>query len=99
MEILKGYGVDTRILGILTRHWVHQPPPPKVGGYFREEFRSIRRITQTESVSTMILNIMMDPVAKYWLEDICDHKAVNQGLGYTVGDRVVSFYAYHTYKP
>ena len=49
-------------------------------------------VTQGESISPTLFYIIVDAMVRSWIADSCGLEAVNQGLGYLLGEWGIFFY-------
>jgi hypothetical protein len=65
----------------------------KQSGYYGDPFEATRGVTQGDIISPMIFNIVVDAVVHYWLSLVVDDGSEFNGLGHTVSEWLVLFYA------
>jgi hypothetical protein len=93
LEILERYGVGALTIQLLRRFWDRQLVVAKQGGHFGAAFPATRGVTQGDIVSPTIFNIVVDATVRYWLTLVLDDGSEFEGLGRTVQEQLVLFYA------
>ena len=66
LYILDGYGVGPRYLHLLHMYWERLQMVEQTGGYYRETFHGERGITQGDTLSPTIFNVVVDAVVCHW---------------------------------
>ena len=62
LEILEGYGVGPSARMLLTTYWRFLTMVARAGGYYGEDFKGERGVTQGELMSPTIFNVVVDAV-------------------------------------
>lgn len=94
LEIFEGYGIGPNIRSLLRSFWDQQLIIAKQGGYYGTPFTATRGCTQGCLFSPMTFNIVEDAIICYWLTlVIADNGVAFQGMGLTVAEKLVLFYA------
>ena len=62
LDILEGYGIGIRSLRLLRRYWGQLQMVARAGGYYREPVCGKRGITQGNTLSPTIFNVVVDSV-------------------------------------
>ena len=93
LEILEKYGVGECTLRLLRTYWDNQQLVARQAGYHGEPFSASRGVTQGDPLSPTIFNIVVDAVVRYWLSLVLDGTESDDGLGRSVAEQLVLFYA------
>lgn len=93
LEILAQYGAGARMLRLLRQYWDQQQVVARQGGYHGDPFEVTRGLTQGDIPSPTIFNIVVDAIVRYWLSLVVDDGSEVDGLGMTVQEWLVLFYA------
>ena len=72
LEILDGYGVSPSASRLLTTYWRRLTMLARAGGYYGEEFKGKRGVTQGDLLSPTIFNVVVDAVVRHWIDGIVD---------------------------
>ena len=67
LDILAVYGEGPQELCLLKRFWVCLLMVDRAGGYYRYLFKGQREVTQGDSLSPKIFNMVVDPVLHHWV--------------------------------
>ena len=65
----------------------------KVGGYFGHLFKGYQGVTQDDSLSLTIFNVVVDAIIRHWVTVVTPTTAVLGGLGITFIYLLAHFYA------
>jgi exonuclease III len=93
LEILEGYGVGECTLNLLRLFWDTQQLVVRQAGYHGKPFSASRGVTQGDPASSTIFNIVIDAVVRYWLSLVLEGTETDDGLGRSVAEWLVLFYA------
>ena len=93
MEILQGYGMGQRMARLFAHHWENLTFVPKLKRFLGMPLGTGRGVTQGDHASPMILNIVMDAVARTTLELVCAPQEAPHRTGWAAGERNLIFYA------
>ena len=85
MYILWGYALVPKIQRLLQRYWYGQKVVPKAGNIFGRPFNMEIGVTQGDSVSLTILNIVVDAVVRADLLEVCVPQEAHHGFGRAAG--------------
>ena len=66
---------------------------PKAGKFFGQPFWMEKGVTQGETVSPTIFNIMVDTVVRAVLLEVCIPQEAHHGFGWAAGEHSIFFYA------
>ena len=72
LEILEGYGVGPSARRLLTTYWRHLTMVAREGGYYGKAFKGERGVTQGDSLSPTIFNVVVDAVVQHWVNGLVD---------------------------
>ena len=67
LKILEGYGMGPRTCRILQTYWRRLTMVARAGGYCRAVFKGNRGVTQGDTLSTTIYNVVVDAVVMHWV--------------------------------
>ena len=67
LEILEGYGVGTRARQLLRTYWGKMTMAARAGGYYGTAFKGARGVTQGNSLSPTVFNVVVDAVVNHWV--------------------------------
>ena len=67
LEILEGYGVDPRARRLLQTYWRRLTMVERAGGYYGTAFQGARGLTQADTLSHTIFNVVVDAVVRNWV--------------------------------
>ena len=81
LEILEGYGMVPRARHILQECRENIRMLDRVGGYYGVVFKSLRGVTQVESLSPTIFNVVVDAVVHHWVSLVEGGAGVQEGWG------------------
>ena len=84
MEILVGYEVGPRMDRILRHYWGHLSMVARAGRYGRTLFKGHIRVTQGDTISPTIFNMVFDVVINYWVTLVARDEAGPYGFGRSV---------------
>ena len=95
LQTFEEYGMGPNMLRLLRNYWTHQTVIPRQNGYHGTPFPASRGQTQGGLFAPTGFNIVMDSVIREWLHSSVDNAGnlVDQGLGFTVEERLALFYA------
>jgi hypothetical protein len=94
LQLLEQYGVGPLALRLLRQFWDRQRIVARQGGFYGDPFEASRGVTQGAVESSTIFNVVVDAVVRYWLTLVVnDGSDADTGLGLTVNERLVLFYA------
>lgn len=94
LQILEGYGVGPRALGLLRSSWQRQTVVARQGRYYGEPFPATRGVTQGDIISPTIFNIVCDAIIRQWINTVSDDgRDPVEGFGLRVEHRAAMFYA------
>ena len=85
LEVLSGYGVGTSLTLLIKSYWERQRTAPKTGKCIGKEFRTGRVLTQGDTASPMIFNIVVDAAVREVLYVVCGPQEAEHGLGWAAG--------------
>ena len=91
LEILGGYGLGLNMARLLTKYWDQHRIVTKLGKFLGKEFWTGRGLMQTDPVSPMIFNIVMDAVVRALFDVVCGPQEAQNGLGWASGERNLVF--------
>ena len=60
----------------------------KAGSYFGRPFMGYQRVTQGDSLSPNIFNVVVDAIIRHWVTVVTPNEAVTGGLGLIIIDLV-----------
>ena len=80
LEILAGYGVVPRALQILWTYWYRLTMVSKAGGYYGPLFKGYRSVTQGDTLSPMIFNVVVGSIIHHWVMMVATTDPVAEGL-------------------
>ena len=89
MEIIRGYGMGPKLQRILQRCWDGKKVIPKAGSLFGRHFNTEIEVTQGNTVSPTIFNILVDAVIRKFFLEVCGPQEDQHGLGWGMGDHNV----------
>ena len=72
LEILEGYGVGPNDRRLLTNYWRRLTMVARAGGYYGTAFGGERGVTQGDSLSPTIFNVVLDAVVQHWVNGIVE---------------------------
>ena len=78
LDILEGYDVDPRACRLLRTYWWRSSMVARAGGYYGEDFKGARGVTQGNPLSPTIFNVVVDAVVCHWVKLAMD-EAEKQG--------------------
>ena len=61
------YGVGPRAFRILHTYWRRLTMVTRANGYYGEEFKGARGVTQRDPISPIIFNLVVDAVVRNWV--------------------------------
>ena len=93
LELLVAYRVGLRMLQIFRTYWDQLTMVPKAGRYFGSPFKGYRGVTQDNSLSPMIFNVVVDSVVRHWMTVVMPTEAGVGGLGLTIIDLEAYLYS------
>ena len=85
MEILRSYGLGTKLHRLLHQYWGGQRVVPNSGKYYRRPFSMGIGVTQGDPASPKILNIVVGAVVRDSLQEVCGPQEAQHGSGWAVG--------------
>ena len=65
----------------------------RAGGYYREEFKKARGVTQGDPLSPTIFNVVLDAVVRHWIEGLVAETAEKGDTGREGRHQSAVFYA------
>ena len=86
LDIITAYGVGPRTVRILRTYWDRLTMVAKAGGYFGRPFKGYQGVTQGETLSPTIFNVVVDAVIRHWVMVVTPTEAGTGGLGLTIID-------------
>ena len=92
MEILRDYGLGTRLQILLQRYWDLHRVVTKAGNYYGRPFRTGRGLTQGDPFYPTLFNIIVDTVVRETLQEICGPQDAQHGFGWSAGEHNICFY-------
>ena len=93
MEILREYGIRTKLQRLLQQFWDEQAVVMKEGKFYGRPFRTEGGVTQGEPVSSTVFNNVVEAVVRAVLLEVCGLHEEQHGLGWAAGDHNRVFYA------
>ena len=93
LEILEGYGVGTQARKLLQTCWHRLTMVVRAWGYYRTAFRGERGVTQGDSLSPTIFNVVVDAVFRHWVQGILEEAEARGELGQDGRHQAALFYA------
>ena len=70
LEILEGYGVGPRARRLLQNYWKRLTMVAREGGYYGTAFKGEQGVTQGDSLSPTIFNVVVDAVVHNWVTSV-----------------------------
>ena len=67
LEILEGNSVGPRACWLLRTYWRRLSIVARAGGYYGEDFKGARGVTQGEPLPPTIFNVVVDMVVRHWV--------------------------------
>ena len=67
LEILEGYRVGPNSRRILHTYWRRLTMGARAGGYYGMAFQGVLRVTQGNTLSPTIFNVVVDEVVRNWV--------------------------------
>ena len=93
MEILRGYGLRSKLQMLLQWYWDAHKVVPKYGKFFGRPFHMDRGVKQGDLVSLTIFNIVVVAVVRTVLLEVCGPQEKHHGFGWSSGENSICFYA------
>ena len=84
MDIIVGYGVIPQMDSILQHYWGHLSMVARAGHYGRTPFKGHIGVTQGDTISPTIFNMVVDLVIHYWVTLVARKEAGPYGFGRSV---------------
>ena len=72
LEILEGYGVWPQARKLLQTYWHCLTMVERAGGYYGTAFRGERGVTQSDPLSPIIFNVVVDAVVRHWVKGVVE---------------------------
>ena len=92
MEILRGYGLRSKLQMLLQWYWDAHKVVPKYGKFFGRPFHMDRGVKQGDLVSLTIFNIVVVAVVRTVLLEVCGPQEAHHGFGWLAGKHNIYFY-------
>ena len=86
------YGVGSKTLRLLRAYWEQLTIVSKDGGYFRRPFKYYQGVTQFNTLSPTIFNMVLDDIIRHWVTVMTPIEAGTVGLGLKIIDLAEYFY-------
>lgn len=95
LQTCKDYGMGPQLRQVLKSFWDQQQIVARQSGFHGPAFSAERGITQGGLFGPMLFNMEEDKVIRHWLSLAlpADNTASDNGLGSTVKEKLVAFYA------
>ena len=83
--------MESKLSCLLDNYWRRPRIVPKLGKYLGGAFGTGRGVTQVNPASPMVLNIVVDPVVRAVVEEVCRPQEAQHGMGWAMGGRHLVF--------
>ena len=94
LEVMAAYGMGPQMLRLIDGYWRRQKIVTRESGYYGTPFTATRSSVQGGLFSPNLFNMQIDNVIRHWLTLVIEDPTVgSDGLGLTVAERLVLFYA------
>ena len=93
LEILEGYGVGPNSRRLLINYWRRLTMVARSGGYYGTAFSGERDVTQVNSLSPAIFNVVLDAVVRNWVNWIVEEVEAREETGREGRHQAELFYA------
>ena len=93
LDILEGYDVGPSARRLLTTYWRRLTMEARAGGYYVEAFKGARGVTQGDPLSPTIFNMVVEAVARHWIDGLVAETAEKGETGREGRHQSAVFYA------
>ena len=91
--IIAAYGVVPRTIRLIQTYWGRLTMVARARRYFGRPFKGYHKVTQGNSLSPTIFNMVVDAIIRHWVAVVDPTKYGTEGLGLPIQDLEAYFYA------